>query len=124
MAVACGSLGGNLLEAADRLEWPLRDLPRLIEIGRNAYPAVSATLFLKRRDPRSVDKLAAVVIGCLTVFEKHNVRRPHQPHGTNGCLSHVNFATQNQAHQQIIGDWTASAAASRAGPPLPALHPG
>jgi hypothetical protein len=31
------------LEAADRLEWPPRDLRRLIEIGRNAHPAMSAT---------------------------------------------------------------------------------
>jgi hypothetical protein len=42
----CGGgaqVGGNLLEAADRLEWPPRDLRRLIEIGRNAHPAMSAT---------------------------------------------------------------------------------
>ena len=33
----------NLLEAADRLEWPPRDLGRLIKIDTNAHPAVSAT---------------------------------------------------------------------------------
>ena len=35
--------GGNLLEAAHCLEWPPRDLGRLIKIDTNAHPAVSAT---------------------------------------------------------------------------------
>ena len=117
----CGGpqVGGNLLEAADRLEWPPRDLRCLIEIGRKCASCGECDPLsgLARDDRRCGSDWV------LHRLEKHNVRRPTSRTARMGdylmriLQSWTTITNQSLAMDKIGGR-------RRAGPSLPALHPG